>query len=84
MCANLLRSITHLECQMIETNMLPIISVAEGERLKEFIQYLKPKYIMPSTATVTKCTAKQFEEKKDELKVKLSNEPDSLKIKKET
>lgn len=40
--------------------------------LKEFIRYLKPEYIMPSTATVTKSIEKQFEEKKDELKVKLS------------
>ena len=39
---------------MIETNMLPI-SVVEGEGLKELVQYLKPEYVMPSRATVTKC-----------------------------
>ena len=38
---------------MIETDMLPI-SVVEDEGLKELVQYLRPEYIMPSRATVTK------------------------------
>ena len=54
---------------MIETDMLPI-SVEEGEGLKELIQNLKPKYMKPSRASVTK----HFEEKKDELKFKQAKE----------
>ena len=30
------------------------ISVVEGERLKELIPYLEPKYVMPLRATVTR------------------------------
>ena len=39
--------------------------------LKELVRYLKPEYIIPSRATVTKHVVKHFEQRKDELKVKL-------------
>ena len=38
-------TIIHLVCRMIESNIL-LVSVSEGERLKDVVRYLKLVYVM--------------------------------------
>lgn len=64
-------AITELVCRMTETDILQI-SVVEDEELKELVRNLKPEYVTPSRATVTKSIERHLEEHKDPPKVKLA------------